>query len=862
MSKKDKSTFGHFFKEDEKAVQEIFNGQTDQQSNVTVGAVKKEEFPKVSSADKANEDEFNAFWLRLRSFFRTAHNPQGLTDDLSPVIMAPLYTQTTVGSDFPVWVSGSQNVYKSASCLSLNEMLVQAFDDIAPGEKDALILKKSLERILHLANDQFADTKPRLFLSVITQALDTLATELDVKGEEGKTFGNDLESLKNALPPDGFLLPYSINTSFQILEAASHITLARTRDQLTVEIEEIKSKLEDLLRIEENKNLDKAPEEGKKVTANFMDSIVNFDEISSMAPDSATVSLGEERLQRIKVVVKELEKGQTTLKQLGFIFIDKNLNENNSIDWSDLFENLNIEVYKKGGGVDAIHACFNKNISDWTRLYAAKRIGEFEINNNYLPEIHDDYFEHFDWTNFSTEELSTCPHFILIAEEHALFESELSQLSSLLSDNIPVKIVSVKSAQAIKDSGSLSDSNAPGLHANVGMGALMLSHKNIYVAQSTSITPKYLFNAVMDGLSAFAPAYFSILNINDNVHTHPYLWTSAAIESRDFPGFTYQGLLGTPWGSRFEVQNNPQPQALWPVHEKTIINADEEKVEMRFAFTFAHQATLSSSFHHHYMHVDSSYWDDNLIPLTVYNQNKVEENIGKIPFIWLLNAQNQLCKIAVSWPMVLATQERLDFWRFLQENSGINNFHVTQAVENAQSEMGQLHSEEIEKLKDAHKAEIEKVREEEAGNVMENLTSVLLGLDTSHVVTSHSPANRPATVSNPDLASADQASRTQVSEKDVAGDTPAEEDDSMLSNDPYIDTALCTSCNECLDLNGIMFKYNTDKMAFIADPKAGTFLDLVKAAELCPVGIIHPGSPLNPSEADLDSLVLRAEKFN
>ena len=59
-----------------------------------------------------------------------------------------------------------------------------------------------------------------------------------------------------------------------------------------------------------------------------------------------------------------------------------------------------------------------------------------------------------------------------------------------------------------------------------------------------------------------------------------------------------------------------------------------------------------------------------------------------------------------------------------------------------------------------------------------------------------------------------------------------------------------------------MFNYNGDKMAFIADPKAGTYMQLVEAAELCPVGIIHPGNPLNPSEDGLDELKERAKKFN
>lgn len=46
------------------------------------------------------------------------------------------------------------------------------------------------------------------------------------------------------------------------------------------------------------------------------------------------------------------------------------------------------------------------------------------------------------------------------------------------------------------------------------------------------------------------------------------------------------------------------------------------------------------------------------------------------------------------------------------------------------------------------------------------------------------------------------------------------------------------------------------------DPRAGTFKELVMAAERCPVKIIHPGTPLNPKEEDLEKWIKRAERFN
>ena len=50
-------------------------------------------------------------------------------------------------------------------------------------------------------------------------------------------------------------------------------------------------------------------------------------------------------------------------------------------------------------------------------------------------------------------------------------------------------------------------------------------------------------------------------------------------------------------------------------------------------------------------------------------------------------------------------------------------------------------------------------------------------------------------------------------------------------------------------LNSKMFAYNENKQAYIADPDAGTFRQLVEAAEGCQVSIIHPGKPRNPKWA-------------
>jgi len=87
------------------------------------------------------------------------------------------------------------------------------------------------------------------------------------------------------------------------------------------------------------------------------------------------------------------------------------------------------------------------------------------------------------------------------------------------------------------------------------------------------------------------------------------------------------------------------------------------------------------------------------------------------------------------------------------------------------------------------------------------------------------------------------------------------EADEALIIEAYIDSDRCTSCDECINLNKRMFAYNANKQAHIKDPTAGTFQQLVTAAERCPVSIIHPGTPLNPKEKDLAKWLGRAGRF-
>jgi len=88
-----------------------------------------------------------------------------------------------------------------------------------------------------------------------------------------------------------------------------------------------------------------------------------------------------------------------------------------------------------------------------------------------------------------------------------------------------------------------------------------------------------------------------------------------------------------------------------------------------------------------------------------------------------------------------------------------------------------------------------------------------------------------------------------------------EEEEELGFDEPFIDSMLCTTCNECTNLNPSLFKYNENKQATIGDPTKGSFEELVKAAEKCPARCIHPGVPRKDDPTVNDELIARAKAF-
>lgn len=229
-----------------------------------------------------------------------------------------------------------------------------------------------------------------------------------------------------------------------------------------------------------------------------------------------------------------------------------------------------------------------------------------------------------------------------------------------------------------------------------------------------------------------------------------------------------------------------------------------------------------------------------------------DEIDNQVPYILALNKNNEMRMLAVSRALVHACRDRLNFWHSLQEMAGVRNRYVELAEQRIQSDAEMAIAQQVAQAKAEFDAELERARTEAAAEVMTRLTDMLLGMDLSSGDTGFRPA---AAVSTRQTA-------TTEAVEDVAEAEAIEEEEQESFSEPWIDSPLCTTCNDCTDMNPLMFVYDESNQAYIADLSAGTYKQMVEAAEICPSKCIHPGVPWDNSEADLDDLVARAKPFN
>ncbi len=528
--------------------------------------------------------------------------------------------------------------------------------------------------------------------------------------------------------------------------------------------------------------------------------------------------------------------------------------------------------------------------------FAAIRRAELLLSGAYDASRDEETLTNLDWQHFTDEEFDLCPPIVSMGGDGAMLDIGFQNLSRLLASGKPVRVIvldtqvySNTGGQACTSgfTGQISDMATYGAaqhgktEARKELALVAMAHRGAYVHQSSQASASHLIAGVLRGLQKRRPAVFNIYTPCPVEHGLADDWATRAarlaLESRAFPYLTYDPDNGPLFADALTLDGNPSIDQAWPEYNIEYVDESGAPQRLTLPLTIADWAATEGRFRKHFKAVDPSQWNEDMVAFHEFLDLSAEDREGKIPFIVTTNREKHLSRLSVSIEIVRLAEERQQLWSQLRELAGIKPAQsvrdriVADVEASYERKLAAMQAEYEAKLAALPKAVARRMAETLLKGGGGKSIAELLSAEPPRASTSSAApvaiatpapapvASKPTPVATSTSAQTSAAPAAATATTTAATATAVADDD--LAIDPYIDSARCTTCNECINLNGRLFAYNSNKQATVADPSAGTFQQLVVAAERCPVGIIHPGTPRNPKEKDLAKWMKRAEPF-
>lgn len=468
---------------------------------------------------------------------------------------------------------------------------------------------------------------------------------------------------------------------------------------------------------------------------------------------------------------------------------------------------------------------FEGHMAKMAEGFKAIRQVKLELGGQYEPETHDSFFTYFDWKQFSDDEYRLCPPVVAIGGDGAMYDIGFQNLSRAMASGTPLKVL-VLDTQVYSNTGGqactssfvsqVADMSPYGKakHGKTEMrkeiSLIGMAHRTSFVLQSSTAHTTHLLEGFIDGLNSRHPALFNLYaacpvehGIGDDMARHQ---SRLAVDSRAYPLFRYDPDAGSSYQDCASIEGNTRIQEDWVSYPVKYLDEDGNQQTLQLPLTFADFALTEGRFSKHFRRVPAENWNDQMVPLHEFLDMDNSDREGLYPYIMATDKDNHLTRVLVAAEMVNSCDERRHFWRQLRSLTGIDHQAVTREA-------------------------ADQARVELASSLTARIQELMGGVEVAPSIIATEADNR-------------------IPAMEVGG-----------SEGVWLESPECTACDECINIAPGVFAYGEDGKAYIKDPRGASFKDIVKAAEKCTAGSIHPGVPWDQGEKDLDKLIKRAEKY-
>jgi hypothetical protein len=682
-----------------------------------------------------------------------------------PALMAPYRDLVSLRYDYPLILTAGPEAQAFVDTLSgiINRLL----RDIAPEGSAGAQLRQHVLQLEQRMRELAAEGGESMLLELWTRAEKSLLAECE--SAEAEWLGNSIATARFALRSDGRVLDCDAQSPARLFRHAWQQAVLGNR-ALDEKIALLIIKLRDILKVDELKEgTARTPQKLKATLGKRYKESFDFERMADVLDDSTPHNrLPMARKGRIREALSVLESQRFFAKP-------------GDTDRGDFaFDSLSAAL-----------KAYNERLGEVADVVKAIAIAELELENTYREDKHDSYFQRFGPQALTPEDIAQFPSYLVCLHESECNTRDLARLMEIVTCDMPIKVL-------VQVNDPLGEPSPVDGMPHQGSFAQQLVHTFVageaFVLQSPASSLYQMRNQLQRGLRYPGPAIFSVfIPFDDGASSlSPYLVSAAAHESRVFPAFSYDPSAGDGLADHFDIGQNPDVEADWPVRALRYEDEELQTVAEDAAFTLVDFAVTDPRYSGHFAPASKESWADDLVDVTTYMASETRA-VEAVPAIAVVDSDDVLQRLAVDDKLIRIAKRCRERWHALQELGGIHSSY-------------------------AKLAEGEKVPAEEL----------------------------PAAAEEP--------------AEPVVEAVDAEPGESI--DEPFIETPRCTTCDECTNRNDRMFAYDENKQAYIKDPDAGTYRELVEAAEICQVAIIHPGMPRNGDEPGLEELIKRAEPFN
>jgi pyruvate-ferredoxin/flavodoxin oxidoreductase len=318
----------------------------------------------------------------------------------------------------------------------------------------------------------------------------------------------------------------------------------------------------------------------------------------------------------------------------------------------------------------------------------ALRVARLELEDAYVPEIHDRYLRTLGWDQFTPQELALLPTAFSVGGDGATYDIGFGALSRLLATSTPIKVMVLNTGVYSNTGGQASTASLTGQDSDLTrfgpahsgkqedrkeLGLIAAFHPNVFVVQTSTALQGHFLSNVMQYLNhTSSPAVLDVYTPCQAEHGIADAAASRrsrlAVESRMNPVFVHDPRRGPTLHSRFSLDGNPAVDGDWATTTLAYVEDGQTRL-MEVPLTPADFAREETRFKKQFRKLPAAA-AAKAVPIHQYIDLPATARAEQVPFVWSTDDEQRLEKLEVSNTIVHLVEERRRYWRTLQYLAG------------------------------------------------------------------------------------------------------------------------------------------------------------------------------------------------